>query len=191
VIFDAPRPGGDLELALVSGHRRAAMAEVGKDGSFKFEKVQPGKFDVNLTSSSLVITSTEAKGARLLHGHLEIAAGAAAALTVHVQAAEALAKVEGTAVKEGEAAVGVMVLLVPQDLERTRQFRRDQSDTDGSFTMTSVLPGQYTLVAIDDGRDVAYKDEKVIRPYLDRGVAITVPVKDGGPVEVPVQTRKD
>jgi len=190
MIFDTPRPAGELELVLVSGgRRRAAMTQVGADGSFQFEKAQAGSFDLNVASSSVVITSTDAKGARFVHGHLEIQSGASVELTIHAVAAEALAKVEGLAVKDGVAAAGAMVLLVPQDLERTREFRRDQSDLDGSFTLSSVLPGRYTLVAIEDGSDVAYKDAKVIRPYLGRGVTVTIPMKEKGRVEVAVQGR--
>ena len=30
-------------------------------------------------------------------------------------------------------------------------IRRDQSDSDGSFALRDVVPGQYTVVAIQDG----------------------------------------
>lgn len=191
MIFDTPRPAAELELALISGgRRRAAMAQVGADGTFKFDKAQPGKFDLNLTSSALVIASTEAKGARIVHGHLEIASGASVELTVHAVSAEALSKMEGMAVKDGNAAAGAMVLLVPQDLDLTREFRRDQSDMDGSFTLSSILPGRYTLLAIEDGADLAYKDGKVIKPYLEKGLSITIPLKKSDRLEVPVQKRQ-
>jgi len=189
VVYDGARPGGELEVVLVGGRRRGSSAKVGADGTFHFEKAPAGKFDLHLTSGSLVIAAVEAKGARVLHGHVEIGPGASAELTVHVVAADGLATVEGVAVKDGTAAAGVMVLLVPQDLERTREFRRDQSDMDGSFSLSRVLPGRYTVVAIQDGGDLAYKDEKVIRKYLEKGVGIVVPVKDGGKVEVGVQGR--
>jgi len=192
IIFDTPRPAAELELALISGgRRRASMAEVGADGTFKFDKAQAGKFDLNLTSSALVIASTEAKGARFVHGHLEIASGASVELAIHAVSPDVLAKVEGLAVKDGKAAAGAMVLLVPRDLERTREFRREQSDMDGSFTLTSLLPGRYTLLAIDDGTDLAYKDEKVIRPYLEKGISVTVPLKGAERLEVAVQARKN
>jgi len=44
-----------------------------------------------------------------------------------------------------------MVVLVPKDPETHQDmFRRDQSDLDGSFTLPDVVPGSYTVVAVED-----------------------------------------
>ncbi len=84
-----------------------------------------------------------------------------------------------------------MVLLLPEDLSRVRLMRRDQSDADGSFSLGAVQPGRYTVVAIDDGRDVTYKDANVIRGYLAGGVKVVVPMKEGQELRVLVQGRKE
>ena len=52
--------------------------------------------------------------------------------------------------------------------------RRDQSDSDGSFSLTNVAPGQYTVVAIQDGWKLDWQRREAIAPYLAGGVAITV-----------------
>jgi hypothetical protein len=189
IIFDSPRPNGDLELFLGSG-RHTTVAEVAADGTFKFEKIAPGKFDLHLIPAALIIGSIAVKGARMAHDSLEVAAGADIELTIHAQASESLATVHGFVTHENAGVPGAMVLLLPQDLARVRLMRRDQSDLDGSFALTHVQPGKYTLVAIDDGRDLAYKDENQIKPYLEGGVAVTIPGKSSDPVKVPVQTRK-
>jgi hypothetical protein len=47
------------------------------------------------------------------------------------------------------------------------------------------------VVAIQDGRDLAYKDAKVIRGYLAGGVKVVVPMKEGQELRVLVQGRKE
>lgn len=187
IIFDSPRPDGELSVFL-GGGRRGMTAAVAADGTFKFDKLSAGKFDLNV--NLMAITSIEARGARLAHDHLEVPSGASVELIIHVQSAETLASIEGFAVQAGTGVAGAMVLLIPQDLQRVRLMRRDQSDGDGSFSLANVLPGRYTLVAIDDGHNLAYKDEKIIKPYLEGGLSITVPLRSNDALKVPVQTRR-
>jgi hypothetical protein len=187
VIFDGPRPEGELNIFL-SGGRRGMNATIAQDGSFKFDKLSAGTFDVNM--NEMVITAMEAKGAHLVHDRVEVPPGGSVELTVHLQPSETLSSLEGVALQGETGMPGAMVLLIPQDLQRVRLIRRDQSDGDGSFSLPNVLPGKYTLLAIDDGHDLAYKDEKVIRPYLAGGTAITVPLKSSEPLKINVQTRR-
>jgi hypothetical protein len=188
IVFDSPRPAGELNL-LLSGGSGGARAVVAADGSFKFERNPAGMFDLELNSPSLVVTSFQAKGARVVNERLEVAGGASAELTIHAQDRETLAKVGGFAIKGGTGVAGAMVLLLPQDFARASLIRRDQSDADGSFSLTGVQPGRYTLIAIDDGRELAYKNEQLIKPYLSSGLSVTIPLKSNEPLKVPVQTR--
>jgi hypothetical protein len=75
-------------------------------------------------------------------------------------------------------------------LTKKRFIRRDQSDFDGSFHLTNIMPGEYTLLAIDDGRDLAYKHEALIKPYLPSGVPLKIPREERKPLRVDVQHRK-
>ena len=74
-----------------------------------------------------------------------------------------------------------MILLVPKDPATEREmFRRDQSDSDGSFELSRVVPGEYTVVAIEDGWTLDWARAEVIAHYLAGGQKITVPprIKD-------------
>jgi hypothetical protein len=92
-----------------------------------------------------------------------------------------------------------MVVLVPaarttSDLDALDGlFRRDQSDSDGSFSLRDVVPGQYILVAIEDGWTLDWAEPQVIARYLPAGIAVTVSDKPGKLVTlsdpVPVQIR--
>jgi hypothetical protein len=103
-------------------------------------------------------------------------------------------RVEGFARKGGKGQAGAMVLLVPRDAAAFPDLvRRDQSDSDGSFALRDAVPGQYTVVAIEDGWSLDWTRPEVIGRYLPGGIAVTVTdtsdkvVRLSGPV--PVQKR--
>jgi len=87
-----------------------------------------------------------------------------------------------------------MVVLAPRQLAALEGLaRRDQSDSDGSFVLHDVVPGQYTLIAIEDGWVLDWTDPEVIRRYLPGGIPVTVTESSGKlltlDVPVPVQAR--
>jgi len=79
-------------------------------------------------------------------------------------------------------------VLVPQDpADNAPLFRRDQSDSDGTFTLPDVVPGQYTVLAIANGWDLDWSNPTVLQPYLKRGAAVQVP--PNGKLQVKVQVQ--
>jgi uncharacterized surface anchored protein len=75
----------------------------------------------------------------------------------------------------GKAFAGAMVVLVPKDLKDIAELaRRDQSDSDGSFALLDVEPGEYTVVAIAGGWDLDWGNPAVIARYLPGGETVTV-----------------
>ena len=66
-----------------------------------------------------------------------------------------------------------MVVLVPRDPEINRDlFRRDQSDLDGTFTLQNVVPGTYTVLAIDNGWDLDWSQPGVIAATSPTGTRL-------------------
>ncbi len=53
-------------------------------------------------------------------------------------------------------------------------FRRDQSDSDGSFNLYGILPGKYTVIAIENGWDFDWFSPGVLQKYLPSGEPVTV-----------------
>jgi len=47
---------------------------------------------------------------------------------------------------------------------------RDQTNTDGSFELQNVVPGQYILIAIDHRLERDWNDPSTLRNYLTQGV---------------------
>ena len=68
-----------------------------------------------------------------------------------------------------------MVALVPKDPQiHGDMFRRDQSDSDGSFVLRGVIPGTYTLVAVEDAWGFAWNQPEVLNRYIQHGQNLTV-----------------
>jgi hypothetical protein len=104
---------------------------------------------------------------------------------------EASARIDGFVQKDGKGIGGTMVVLVPKEPAQMEALsRRDQSDSDGSFSLRDVVPGQYTLIAIEDGWKLDWTVPGALARYLPRGTAVTVQdnsaatVHPAGPVVV-------
>ncbi len=166
------------------------------DGSFRCRmggaatgNIAPGAYEVRLLNTNeYYVKSVEAKGASYSFGLLEVRDGAAVNLSV--VAAKGLTKVNGIAIKDGRPLSGAMILLVPRDSGHGAGIPRDQSDSDGTFTLLDVKPGRYSLIAIDKGHDLEYHNPQVIRPYLSQAQPIEIPLPQSDPVRVNVQARR-
>jgi hypothetical protein len=83
---------------------------------------------------------------------------------------------------------GAMVVLVPEEIsDNASLFRRDQSDSDGTFTLTDVVPGRYTAIAIRNGWDLEWGSPDVLRPYLAHGTPVQIGGKQTLDIKVAVQ----
>ncbi len=80
-----------------------------------------------------------------------------------------------------------MVVLVPEDMERPLLYRRDQSDSDGSFLISAVTPGRYTLLAIENGWELEWSKPVVLKQYLGSGETVQVALDGKYQVNVKVQ----
>ena len=178
VIFPGPLPSSEhAQLLFVGSRQQTSIASVHKDGTFSLSSLQVGTYQIRLEVNNarhrLYLRSISTTGA-LLTGHaltippagnvhLVIAAGAGAG-TVH-----------GVAKLAGKPQPGVMVFLVPasgQDI--ANDSRRDESDSDGSFNLTDVIPGKYVLMAIDKGWNLDWTNSAALKPYRDKGELIEI-----------------
>ena len=64
-------------------------------------------------------------------------------------------------------------------------FRRDQSDQDGTFSLQQVIPGSYTVIAIENGWDLDWGKPAVLAQYIKHGQPITVFSHATGSMQVP------
>ncbi|MBS1822018.1 MAG: carboxypeptidase regulatory-like domain-containing protein [Acidobacteria bacterium] len=138
-------------------------------------QVPPGRYEVSLQNrGDVYLTGISAQGADVAGRFLTIHGGDAALL---LHTANGHAAVTGVASFHGAPAAGAVILLVPAGLDDPGSFTavvRDQSNTDGSFDLNEVVPGQYILVAIDRGWGVNLRDPSTLRSYLTQGVPLDI-----------------
>jgi hypothetical protein len=182
------RPGAGVAIMLSNG-RQGLRCRVAQDGSFSINAAATGRYEVQIADAPGYYVKSVSVGERPSpDGEVDVTEGSS--VKISVIAAKDASNVDGVALKDGAHLAGAMVLLFPQNLHRTDLIRRDQSDSDGTFTLQYVPPGRYTLLAIDDGRDLAYAEPGAINPYLADGQIIDVPVSNGFQPSVKVQHRQ-
>ncbi len=154
---------------------------------FSADAIRPGRYNVSLASSErFFLSKISATGARLIGRTLEIGGGS----NVHIVgvATRGVAQVDGLALRDGQPFAGAMIVLVPGDpANNLPLFRRDQSDSDGTFTLPNVVPGQYTVVALANGWDLEWSNPATLKPYLKGGE--TVQVSGEGKLQIKVQVQ--
>jgi hypothetical protein len=154
---------------------------------FKSDNVRPGRYVISLEATNgFTLEKLAATGAKISGRTLDI--GNNATVRISGIATHGAAQVTGTAMREGERFSGAMIVLVPQDpANNLPLFRRDQSDSDGTFLLSNVVPGQYTVLAIANGWDLEWANPTVLQPYMKN--AETVQVPSGGKLDVKVQVQ--
>ena len=103
-------------------------------------------------------------------------------------AAEGEGEVRGVALRDSKEIAGAMVVLVPADPANNQVlFRRDQSDSDGTFFLGNIVPGTYTLLAIQDGWELEWAKPEVLQRFMAQGETVIVAARGKYSVKVKVQ----
>ncbi|HEX7362580.1 MAG TPA: carboxypeptidase regulatory-like domain-containing protein [Bryobacteraceae bacterium] len=179
-------PGIQVVVSRLSGRGRGTTLK--PDGSFQIAGLSGGNYTVRLQNpGEFRLVQVAAKGAAYSAGVLKLTPGAQAQLAL--VAAPAESHVDGTALKDGKPFAGAMILLLPLDGKTDPYVGRDESDSDGTFSVLHVPNGRYELLAIDDGSDLAYRDPAVMARYRSGGQMVNVPLTKGHKLKVKVLSR--
>ena len=175
------------------------MESSSSHGAFSFPPVPAGTWALKAEESGMQLQIVSiAGGGQTRPGNRFVVKDRPLSLVV-VTVNEGAVQVKGFVVRDGKGVAGVMVVLVPKDRAVFPGpafpvlVRRDQSDTDGSFNLRNVVPGRYTVVAIEDGWVLDWSHADVIGRYLPGGIGVTVTATTDKIVRlsapVPVQQR--
>jgi len=142
--------------------------------SFKDNPVEPGNYEIVIIEpQALFIRNLTSENAKTSGRSFQIATAQDVSLRIH--ASKGNGRVTGVALQKDKPASGVMIVLAPLDSKSNPAlFRRDQSDSDGSFVLNVVVPGRYTLMAIEDGWDLEWGDPAVLQKYLAGGESVLI-----------------
>jgi hypothetical protein len=175
-------------ISLVALHpQRNYFAQLNDAGDFTVQ-VPPGEYQVIGQIPQMYLASVTSPDTLVKGRMVQVKAGSVARL--EIVAGNGFGQVEGVAERNGHPASGVMVLLAPEDAKDNQiLFRRDQSDSDGSFLLFNIIPGRYRLLAIDEGWEVDWADPNVLAAYLKKSVPVRVYAHDKLRQMVEVQDR--
>jgi hypothetical protein len=183
----APQPSRVRLRNFTTGEISDASVLATGEFSFKDNPVEPGKYElIILEPQALFIRNLTSANAKISGRSFEIASAEDVSITIH--AAKGNGRISGVATKKDKPASGAMIVLAPLDLKSNPAlFRRDQSDSDGSFSLNFVVPGKYTLMAMEDGWDLEWGDPSVLQKFIAGGESVQIGPNEKTEVKVKVQ----
>ena len=151
-------------------------SQIGDKGqiSFDSEALTPGTYSVYaINGENSIVSGLKATGAQVAGQTVQITGGRPVELDIEMS--NTLSKINGIVRRDGKPVAGIMILLVPENAEvNLPKFRRDQSDSDGTYTLRDVLPGKYRMLAIDDGWELEWANLTLLKSRLEHAQKIEV-----------------
>lgn len=184
VVFEGEHPpaGSIFFVALRNDEGHAVRIPVNPDGTFTLSRLLPGRYELAGVSDYVATYLVGPDGERLPLA-VDITPGA----SIHRDLAltKAASTIEGTVERAGAPRVGAFVLLMPKSSAARWAYRRDQTDSDGSFRLAAIPSGDYFLIALTEGDEVAYSDPKVAAKLA--GAAKPVHIDSGDRLDLKLQ----
>jgi Carboxypeptidase regulatory-like domain len=124
--------------------------EIGADGSFKLEGVQPAKYRVTLSWGSVFIKSMRL-GQVPMEGNILDLTGGSNGAPLSVLVSSAVAEVSGVVRNDKGPAAGVRVAMIQPPFSIGTMPAMAMSGADGAYKIGGLAPGKYKLAALEDG----------------------------------------
>jgi hypothetical protein len=197
-------PGGeerDLGIELRNVESGARFTAFGGDAFFRSRssenqqstsrpvviQVPPGRYEVRVTGKDAYLLGIAAKGAEISGHFVTVHAGDG---TLRLRTGRGRASINGIVVASGKPVEGALVILVPAGLDNPGSFAsvvKDQTNTDGSFDLNNIVPGQYILIAVSRGWQVNWEDSATLQRYLTQGIPLDLHAEAHLKQEITVQ----
>ena len=190
---DEPAP---TQLALALQDERdqiAAFNLVGADGRVAFDDLAAGSYRIiaaRTAEKAYAVGRILAENGQAVGPDVNVTEGAE--LQLRVTLIEGVASVQGIVKRGDKPASGIMVVLIPASPESQQDlFRRDQTDSDGSFSLSDIIPGTYTVAAIEDAWDFDWSQPSALARYAQNGQPVTISAGKTGTIRLhdPVQVQ--
>jgi hypothetical protein len=193
---DSPAPRNlRISLSLRDGGPGGLSVRVNDDGSFLLENVSPDRYNVGLAGlpNGYYLKAVRVGGADALVSGLDIAGGPPG--PVEIVVSPGAGQIAGVVQNQqlSQPAGGAIVALIPQEKERRERdtfYQTATSDPAGRFTLRNISPGEYKVFAweqIEEGG--AYMDPEFMKPFEDKGQAVTIREGDKPEIQLNVIPR--
>jgi len=183
---DEPLPKQYSVSLLNTARRPVAVQQGDPSGQVSFQDLAPGKYAIYINSVTprLSVDRTSSPAGDSFGHDVTVSPGAAVNLTAYLSTG--MVDIEGVVQTKDKSVAGVMVALVPKDAEaHTELFRRDQSDFDGTFILAGVIPGSYTVVAVQDAWGFDWLKPSVLQRFIEHGQSVNIGEKARGTLHLP------
>lgn len=181
---DAPN---QMSVGLLDKQNKiVAFSQLKANGEATLQNVPPGSFTVRVFAQTKTYSVVEMTSPDAQVSGDEVTLKPGESQEWSVSLAEGRTRIEGFVKRGSKAASGVMVVLVPNEPNTHEDlFRRDQSDSDGSFSLPAVVPGTYTVVAIEDAWGFDWSKPALLSRYAEHGQTLTIGKLMQGVVSLP------
>ena len=190
---DEPAPS-QLALALQDERDQiAAFNLVGADGRVAFDDLAAGSYKIiaaRTAEKAYAVGRILEENGQAVGPIVNVTEGAE--LQLRVTLIGGVASVQGIVKRGDKPASGIMVVLIPASPESQQDlFRRDQTDSDGSFSLPDIIPGTYTVAAIEDAWDFDWSQPSALARYAQNGQPVTISAGKTGIIRLhdPVQVQ--
>jgi len=190
---DEPAP---TQLALALQDERGQIAAfnlVGADGRVAFDDLAAGSYKIiaaRTAEKAYAVGRILEENGQAVGPNVNVTEGAE--LQLRVTLTEGVASVQGIVKRGDKPASGIMVVLIPASPDSQQDlFRRDQTDSDGSFSLPDIIPGTYTVAAIEDAWDFDWSQPSALARYAQNGQPVTISAGKTGTIRLhdPVQVQ--
>ena len=190
---DEPAP---TQLALALQDERGQIAAfnlVGADGRVAFDDLAVGSYKIiaaRTAEKAYAVGRILEENGQAVGPIVNVTEGAE--LQLRVTLIGGVASVQGIVKRGDKPASGIMVVLIPASPELQQDlFRRDQTDSDGSFSLPDIIPGTYTVAAIEDAWDFDWSQPSALARYAQNGQPVTISAGKTGTIRLhdPVQVQ--
>jgi hypothetical protein len=160
VVFEGETPpAADLFVSIRREDGLLLRDAIGPQMTFSFTRVPPGLYELTAGNTDYLAVYAADPAGRRLPLRFEIKSGDH--LQRDLTLTRAVSTIEGAVETAGVPQAGVAVLLLPKDASY-QAYRADQTDSDGSYQLSTVPSGDYFLIALPDANEVAYRDPKIM-----------------------------
>lgn len=152
--------------------------QVKSDASFELKDIPAGNYHVLVTATGEALADYYVKSVNLA-GKEVVASGfstSASVETLDIVLSAKGATIEGLVAKDNEPAAFVKVITVPDEDRRDQRelFQVVATDRQGHFQIRGLSPGEYRVIALDEGFDEEITDPEFAQKYESLGQTIKV-----------------
>jgi hypothetical protein len=145
-----------------------------------FRNVEAGRYTVELMPQPpWYVQSAEYGQTNLLTDDLVLTSGAPPS-TIKVTLRNDVATLTGTVTQHGGAEVPATIVAIPDGLAKAAPQigyyypPQDKNSAPGEFTLGSLAPGEYMVLAFDHAEDIEYSNPDVLQNYTSQAAHVTL-----------------